>query len=346
MAERDELIKSLVSIICDYREGSEEPRNAGHVDAWLNQFSKDSQLAIMREMNHVLKRTYFSRQKVIIFLRKILATKDLVGDDPCKFWEGVHLLDIQKGGESQKEMRAVFDTLLENELNIRSIVDDRNASTFIYIDDGIYTGNRVLNDLRSWIDERAPHNAKLHVIANVVHRGGEFYAAGKIREIINSSQKSIKVKWWHAIHFEDRKAYTDVSDVLRPVSLPQDELVQAYVAGMRYQPHFRKPGKTGSLGIFSSDAARQLLENEFLIAGAAIRNMCPHLGDTQRPLGHMTLETLGFGSMAVTFRNCPNNSPLALWAGDPWIPLFPRATNSATAMKRLLENLARDFANG
>lgn len=55
--------------------------------------------------------------------------------------------------------------------------------------------------------------------------------------------------------------------------------------------------------------------------------MCPYLNEYQRPLGNMVLETLGFGSMLVTFRNCPNNSPLALWAGDPWYPLFPRKVN-------------------
>jgi hypothetical protein len=41
----------------------------------------------------------------------------------------------------------------------------------------------------------------------------------------------------------------------------------------------------------------------------------------------MILETLGFGSTLVTFRNCPNNCPLAFWAGYPWYPLFQRKTN-------------------
>jgi hypothetical protein len=44
-------------------------------------------------------------------------------------------------------------------------------------------------------------------------------------------------------------------------------------------------------------------------------------------VGNMVLSTLGFGSTIVTFRNCPNNAPLAFWAGDPWYPLFPRKIN-------------------
>ncbi len=70
--------------------------------------------------------------------------------------------------------------------------------------------------------------------------------------------------------------------------------------------------------------------------------MCPNLGESQRPLGHTSLEALGFGSMIVTFRNCPNNAPLALWVGAPWYPLFPRTTNSDTSMKRFMAMLAKD----
>jgi hypothetical protein len=53
----------------------------------------------------------------------------------------------------------------------------------------------------------------------------------------------------------------------------------------------------------------------------------------------MVLETLGFGSLIVTFRNCPNNTPLALWAGDPWYPLFPRITNTDTSLQNFVAML-------
>ena len=118
--------------------------------------------------------------------------------------------------------------------------------------------------------------------------------------------------------------------------------MKAYVAAMRFPPHLRTAGHVGGSGIFSSDAGRQLLETEFLKAGVRIRQMCPHLNQYQRPLGNMILDTLGFGSLIVTFRNCPNNAPLALWAGDPWVPLFPRTTNSDTSMRRFMAMLAQE----
>ena len=50
-----------------------------------------------------------------------------------------------------------------------------------------------------------------------------------------------------------------------------------------------------------------------------------------KPLGLSTFRGLGFGAMVTTYRNCPNNTPLALWWGDwdgnqVWTPLFNRKT--------------------
>ena len=144
------------------------------------------------------------------------------------------------------------------------------------------------------------------------------------------------------MELEDRRAYASSSDVLRPASIPDTVEVKQYVEAMTYKPNLRIPGNVGSNSLFSSEEGRNLLEQEFLKAGVRIRQMCPNLGVTQRPLGHISLETLGFGSLIVTFRNCPNNAPLALWVGDPWYALFPRTTNSQTSLKRFMTMLAEE----
>lgn len=148
-------------------------------------------------------------------------------------------------------------------------------------------------DLEAWLSN-APKSAQVHVIAFADHTGN-YFARQKMDEAIRASGKDIKVKWWHLIQLEDRKTYTDNSDVLRPASIPEDENVASYVAGMRYKPHLRTPGKTGALGIFSSEAGRNLLEQEFLKAGANICSECPFLGASQRPLGHSTLRRSASG---------------------------------------------------
>lgn len=344
MAEWDDLIASISETTADYREADGEAPTPERIDRWIGQFDASVQLPILREMDHVLKRTYFSRADTRKFLAGLFKTEKLVGEDPCAFWSSVKFLDIQGGGASQKEMLALFGAILEKECSIKIEDCGADPDTFIYLDDAIFTGNRVRRDLETWIAEQAPAEAKVHIIMIALHSGGQYYADGKIKEAARTAGKSIDLTWWRAIELEDRKALTTTSDVLRPVAIPDDEGVKAYVGAMHYQPNLRTAGHVGGNGIFSSDAGRQLLESEFLKAGVRIRQMCPHLNQYQRPLGNMILETLGFGSLIVTFRNCPNNAPLALWAGDPWYPLFPRTTNSDTSLRRFMAMLAGEIA--
>ena len=334
MSERSNIVDTIVDIIADYREGDMAAPTGRHVNRWVDQFDADAQLPILREMAHVLRKTYFSRSGTRKFLAGLFKAEKLVGDDPCTFWNGVKLLDIQRGGASQKEMLALFSTVLENECGLNAANCGQVPHAFLYLDDAIFTGNRVKQDLEAWISAEAPVEATVHVVAIALHEGGRYYANRKIMETARENNKKIAVNWWFAIKLEDRKVYTDRSDVLRPTSIPDDELVRTYVAGMGYEPNLRNAGNVGVNRTFSSDVGRQVLEQEFLKAGTRIRSMCPNLNKYQRPLGNMLLDTLGFGSLVVTFRNCPNNAPLPLWVGDPWYALFPRTTNSATSTSR------------
>lgn len=131
------------------------------------------------------------------------------------------------------------------------------------------------------------------------------------------------------LELEDRKRYVNSADVLRPRGIPQDPEVMEYATQVSTNHPFIL-GTADGIGVnklYSSEEGRGLLKQEFLRAGVRIRKMRPYLSEYQRPLGNIVLKSLGFGSMIVTFRNCPNNAPLALWAGDPWYPLFPRKVN-------------------
>ena len=339
MSERQDLLASIAKAVQDYRNGSLPKPITGHVERWVQQFDADVQLPILREVGHVLKNTYFSKEMVLKFIRGVIRTTNLSGASPEDFWQSANFLDIQGGGQSQTDMLALFSEVLHAEFGIRIKDCGQGNDLFIYLDDGIFTGNRVRRDLEGWARDLAPAQAKVHVICIAEHSGGRYYANGRIQEVIRSSGKQIEITWWHAIELEDRRAYSASADVLRPTALPNEQTVHDYVAGMTYKPTMRTSGNPGAAGLFSSDAAKILLEQEFLKAGIRIREMCPNLGATQRPLGHMTLETLGFGSLIVTYRNCPNNAPLAFWADAPWYPLFPRTTNTHTAVRRMFADL-------
>lgn len=340
MNTRSRLLESIAGTITDYREGEVPMPTPDHVEKWIEQFDREVQKPILSELDHVLKRTYFSKEDVTQFLAALVVNEDFAGDDLCSFWENVEFLKIQGGGNSQREMLAMFDAILQEECRITTQDCGEEPVVFLYLDDAIFTGNRARTDLGSWMISDAPDEADLRIVTIALHRGGRYFADTKIEESAKAAGKKIKVKWWRCIEIEDRKYYINSSDVLRPTCIPEDPQVQAYAASLDYPPVLRTPGNIGKNGIFSSEEGRHLLEQEFLKAGVKIRSLCPRLNEYQRPLGNMVLQTLGFGSLLITFRNCPNNCPLALWAGDPWYPLFPRSTNSEAFIKRLFHTMS------
>ena len=135
--------------------------------------------------------------------------------------------------------------------------------------------------------------------------------------------KTVQINWWRFVGLEDRKTYAYFADVLRPAEMPDDESVRDYVEGLNYAPVLRRQGNLGSNGYFSSEQGRHVLEQEFLKAGVRIRDMCPYLKTYHRPLGYSVLETPGFGSLLVTFRNCPNSAPLLFGSETPGIRCSP-----------------------
>jgi hypothetical protein len=338
MIERDNLLASIATTTADYRAGEVAPPTPQHIEQWINQFHATVQVPILREIDHVLRKSYFNKGEVTRFLSNLVSNAKLVGDDPVSFWRGANFLNIQQGGSSQNDLLEIFDEALKKQLRLSIENCGKGGEVFLYIDDVIFTGGRVKSDLCSWIGSDAPVNATVHVIVIATHEGF-YYNRDIIKKTAQESGKSIDFKWWCLATFENRKYYRNSSDILWPVTIPDDVATQAHVAGMAHQPILRAGGQIGEKAIYSSDEGRQLLEREFLKAGVKIRGMCPNLPVVERPLGHSSLETLGFGSTIVTFRNCPNNAPLAFWVGAPWYPLFPRKTNADSRMERLLKGL-------
>ena len=67
----------------------------------------------MNEMIHVLSRTYLSRNTCELFIQGVVTSPKLAGNDPPAFWQGVQFLQIQRGGQSQADMLALFAASLE-----------------------------------------------------------------------------------------------------------------------------------------------------------------------------------------------------------------------------------------
>jgi hypothetical protein len=336
MSERDDLLASIANTMKTYRAGEIAQPTAMHVERWVGQFSLASQLPFLREFDHVMKQTFLTKETVSDFLSNLVMNERLVGKDPKAYWARANFLTIQRAGQSQKEMVSLFAAALQQKCGLDLSKCGAVGGDYIYLDDVLFTGGRVATDLQAWIAGKAPANAVVHVILMAFYTSGHYYITSKrLKKAIVASGKKVEIHFWRLIEFKNQKNQKDVSDVLWPAVVPADAAVQAYVdAEKKFPLVMRNAG--GVLGVFSSEAGRQLLESEFLIAGVKIRSLTQSPKDFIRPLGFGNFG-VGFGSLVATYRNCPNNCPLALWWGDPeatsgalhWYPLLSRKTYAA-----------------
>lgn len=318
---------TLANIIADYRKGEIPTLDAAHVDLWISQFPPESRDPILNELVHVFHRTYFSRAKVQTFIDSIVMNPKFAGENPCEFWKGAKVLNLQTAGHSQKDMIALLAESLQRQCGLDLKSCGVTPHTFLYLDDALFSGGRIGSDIVKWIEEAAPVKANLEVLVIASHAFGEWDTGNKINNAAKAVGKSLSITWRRCASFENRKAYIKNSDVLCPIEISPDPATQAYVASLGQAPLIRAGGGTSPVGIFTGETGRHLLEQELLVAGVRVRGMCPHFDQYMRPLGRTLFKSLGFGSTIVTYRNCPNNAPLVFWAGNPWYPLFPRKTN-------------------
>ena len=359
---RDELLQSIATTILDYRKGEIPAPTAEHVDRWIRQFDPSVQEPMLTEMDHVLKQSYLSREYFLNFLEGLAARKKLPGDGfwqilcrtLCRLfgvgkqgrgterahrtvWEDVTFLDIQKHGASQHAMLNLFQEVLGQEHQL-TLSGSRSATgPFLYLDDILFTGNRIILDLRQWLQTDAPSRARLVVVVMACYNRGLLYTHKAILQEAAQARKTISLYWLRSMAFEDRPWSSGARDGFHPAHIPDHPLARACAEGLEragYPPRLRVPNRGGESRLFSSEAGRHLLEQQLLLAGLNIQSFCRNPKEYLRPLGYHTLKGFGFGATVVTYRNCPNNCPLAWWWGDSsassssplrrWYPLFPR----------------------
>jgi hypothetical protein len=347
---RPELLQCIAARIADYRAGERlTPRTPDLVDQWVQQFPADIQVPLLEGLDYVFERTYISREAFKSFLKGLANTRKLDPNaQPQDYWRRVNILNIQRGGNSQRELLAMFGEVLQETHGFALAEAGSDGGDYIYLDDCVGTGNRVRNDVCSWIENHAPNRIKLHVITPILY-AGSWWIDQKINETAAAAGKTISVTKWRLDQFdmENRRAYRNSSDVLWPTVIPNDAAVQAYAQELQAKGHpaeVRAAGVASRSRLFKDDTQRILLEQAFLIRGCQIRQECTNLPDNARPLGYHNLDCVGFGNMFVTFRNCPNNCPLALWVQQQDFPaLLPRKTNPQTTNQNLTRTILGDL---
>ena len=236
MASRNEVLSSIAQIFSDYRNGEVPAPSGEHVNNWVQQFPKKQQGPILLELRHVLSKTYLNKETVQGFLAKLIDNEKLTGGKHRRFWKGANLLELQDRGNSQGEMLELFDGLMQDKIGISVADCGQENLNYVYIDDGIFTGMTVINDLRKWINEEAPEKAIIHVIVISQHTNGQYYAEIKLHNVAREAKKSFEWHWWHAVTIENQQHSRDNSEVLWPARVPDDELCKQFIIWNSWGP--------------------------------------------------------------------------------------------------------------
>ena len=202
-----QLLEGIASKIADYRKGEITAPDADHVIQWVSQFDSDVQDLILKEMDHVLQRTYVTRKDVNRFLKEISGHEKLTNGKPKKFWKETTVLNIQKAGSSQREMLQLLREIVEKEHGVKIDASPEDSSVAVYIDDVVFSGGHVRGDLVKWIQEKSPRDVLVHVLVLAFHSGGQWYASQEITKAAKSVGKSVNLMWWRMQEFEEEVLY-------------------------------------------------------------------------------------------------------------------------------------------
>lgn len=334
LSERKDLLTSIADTIADYRRSEGIRITPDHVDRWVCQFDGGDQGVILQEMDQLLKRFYYSRTRAKKSLRSYIRQGVIDGNEPRSTLARTRFLRVQKKGNSQKDLLEIVDEILQEDHGMR--VDDcgvDSPDTFVYIDDGIYTGSRFRYDLTpgtgapSWITKEAPDGCTLKIYVLASHKEGEKYAMRVILPF--ARRKRIVVDGMCGVRIANERQ-AGGAECLWPTVVTGNSDVDSYATLVRSKLAgigrtdallFRPPNVPERETLFTSPATRETVERAFLVKGSELIQSTEKA--SMRPLGWEKLESLGFGTLFVTYRNIANNAPLVLWwGGGGWYPLF------------------------
>lgn len=149
-----------------------------------------------------------------------------------------------------------------------------------------------------------------------------------------AASRNVEFTLFFALNVENRRSEKTNSTILWPSHLSQGDAFNWYVEQLPPNTQFelRTLPSRSSTRFFSSEARREVVEQAFLDAGSEIYRFPTQRDARMRPLGYSRFDGFGFGTLAATYLNCPNNAPLALWWGNAtgvgtlgrWYPLMER----------------------
>ncbi|MCQ9082172.1 phosphoribosyltransferase-like protein [Vibrio harveyi] len=329
-----QLCFEISQIISSYADNKFGTYDTNHVKRWIDQFDQDEQELVLEETLHILKTQYMTKDTFIAFVSDVLSFEGICGDNPKEFWSNASLLQIQLNGNSQSQLNDIFCSVLQEKYQVNNIVN-ANSSDYFYVDDFVFSGNRLFTDIKNWLEIHDPRNCKLNVVVIGYYTYGEYNTKRKLEELFKGRGISLCFYRYGENILENRLRYKNTSERFWPAeSVLSEPSIQAYVTekGLSDFPYRNVVPHTNK--VFSANR-REQYERIMLKYGIKIVGFPRNNNAVVKPLGYDTFNSFGFGSTVFTFRNCPNNNPLPFWWGDPeapeehpfskWYPLLQRS---------------------
>ncbi len=336
---RQALLESVAGTIADYRRGEIQAPTAAHVEHWLCQFHPAHQPVVLSEMDRLLKLYYVSEANARDFVRRFLTSKTLFGHDARGGLRRTEFLATQRKGGSQRDLLKLVDETLSEQHGLTLRDCDDAPTQYVYFDDCLFSGRTALDDLTEALPTLS-RGSTLRLVFFAVYWDGVSYLQRAF--VPQAQQRGVQVTFWRAHEFCNLPRFRKRYDCLWPRTDYGEPAVIAYADSVtaegRPEPRLFRPRESiEEEALFSSIGAREVVERAFLTTGARIILECQQPAPVMRPLGYEGQPSLGYGAIFATYRNCPNNCPLALWWGVPgqWYPLLPRKIREETALERL-----------
>lgn len=367
----DAVADSVVSLVVDYSPIiSGEPWNVtkdGVID-WANQFGENA-LFILKETLSILNKVYLSKGKAIFILRD-LANKYYQEFGSWELvCVNLSLLMLQKdsaGNPREDKSQCIIVRMLRDIIMDESGLDildtnrfnEEKKTVFLYLDDVLASGKTYRDDIVKWLKEDSRYQK---VLSGEIRLDSFYFCTHSIQQ--NNALWYIAIQFsshrndiFHAINSNFKASYIITNGRKDGQSISLDNSCLNFifpiesectrqcvendtaryevggVAKVNYRPQ-NFPGTREIL--FSSPENR--MKYEHLIFTKSVDILYSYEEAERKPwfkplgLTNRTDKSFGLGTLFVSWRNIPNNCPLAFWCqgkiknGEPfWKPLFRR----------------------
>ncbi|WP_312279478.1 hypothetical protein [Oscillibacter sp.] len=310
-----------------------------HVERWVSQFDNHHEI-ILQETFKLLNEYYFSKENIEEYLTGIYSSTKIWGKDIEQAISNTIFLNCQTKGNSQDRLYKKSRKIILDLYGIDIEDCDSDATSFVYVDDCMFSGNTVRKDMEKLI-RKVPNGSTINTIFMVVHSFAEWWIQQSLKDSIK--ENNINFDIWRCKTIQNSGGRNHSYECLWPQEY-ESENVSDYINTLKDESDMT-PGKKVRLfresiysgGVYTSEDSRAILEQELMEAGLKIISFSDNNKRFIRPMGYDNRISFGFGAFFATYMNMSNNCPLAFWWGDAnaepwhpfskWYPLLPRKAN-------------------